>query len=121
MKAIIKFYQEETSYQFNAELSKSSVNVFCGTALNRFFEFINCAQKMKAKTFKFNQPINLMVEVDGKKYDTATCNEMLTSKLKLQHNNKSKLQFAKNVFNAVKFSASDVTETAINDVFESFE
>lgn len=117
----VTFYQPTMEYSFEAKVTTNSVNVFCGTALNRFFEFVNCAQKVGAKTFKLNQPINLLIEANGKKYDTGKCEEHIRAKLKMNNSDKSKLKFAKNVFNAVKFSIQDVSIVSINEVFESFE
>lgn len=117
----VSFYQNEIEYSFKAEVSNTGLNVFTGTALNRMFDFVSCAKSVNAKTFKFSQPINLRIEVEGKKYDTGVCNEMLQSKLKLQRSDRGMKTFAKRTFELIKFSTSEVIEMSINDVLESFE
>lgn len=120
MKISVNFYQNEISYQFDAEV-KDSVNHFTGTALNQLFNYVSLAKKVGASTFKFNQPINLSIVADGVKYDTGTCDQRFQSKLKCQRSSKGMATFSKRVFSLIKYSTNEVVDVSMNDVLEDLE
>jgi D-serine deaminase-like pyridoxal phosphate-dependent protein len=119
MKTLVKFYQNEGSYSFESEVTNESLSTYTGTALNRLFDYVNVAKKIGAKTMTYSKPINLLIEVDGKKFDTGTCKESLQAKLKLQRTNDGYKRFAVRTYELIKFSTMSIAEVGMNDVLES--
>jgi spermidine/putrescine-binding protein len=120
MKTKIEFFQEGTNYSFDAEV-KNSVNNFVGTACNQMFRYVTIAKAVNAKTFDFKEPINLRVTAKGVRYDTSTCDQALQAKLKLQRSDKGMVNFAKRVFELVKWSTTEVQDVTMAELLESFE
>lgn len=119
MKLQVSFYQENGSYSFTADVSKDSLSTFVGTSLNRMIDYSSIAQKVGAKVFSFNKPINLCIEAEGKRYDTGTCSEKLQAKLKCQRNAKGYKRFCVRVYELIKFSTMEITEMTFQDVLKS--
>lgn len=115
----VNLYQNDASYSFSANVKKDSLQTFVGTSLNHFFTYVSVSKKVGSKSFSFNKPINLHIEVDGLKYDTGTCDIALTSKLKCQRTSKGFRLFASRCFEIIKFSTVNPVEMTLNDLLES--
>lgn len=112
MKTTVFFYQDETSYSFSFDVTsenKQNLSTFVGTAVNRFRQFTEAAKRSKAKSFKFSENIDLLIEVDGKQlFDTAEVNETFGAKLKFARNKEGAKRFAHKVLDIVSFALSDI-------------
>ena len=117
----VTFYQANGSYSFSTEVNKDSLSTFVGTSLNRMIDYSNVARKIGARVFSFNKPINLLIEVEGKAYNTGICSETLQAKLKCQRTNAGYTRYAKRVFELIKFATMDITEVTFVEVIKSLE
>lgn len=112
MKATVFFYQDETSYSFSFEVNnknKQNLSTLIGTAVNRFRQFTEAAKQSGSQTFKFNENIDMLIEVDGRQvFDTAEVNEQFGAKLKFARNKEGARRFAHKVLAIVEFALSDI-------------
>lgn len=119
MKTTVFFYQEQMSYQFSFELTNDNKNLLSkliGTSVNRFRQFTEAAKRSGSQTFKFNESIDLLIEVDGRQlFDTAEVNEQFGAKLRFVRNQEGARRFAHRVLGIVQFALSDIE---IKDVEE---
>lgn len=116
----VRFYQADADYQFSANVSEDSLNMFVGTALNQLTKYLNVAKKCNAKVFRFTSPIGLQVEANGKIYDTGLANEKLTCKLRVQRSSKGYTRFAVRTFEVVKFAVNPIEGITLQDYLNSF-
>lgn len=112
MKASIYFYQENVSYNFTFEVNKETkkkLSTVVGTAVNRFRQYGETCKRVGAKSFKFNKPIGLHIDVDEKPlFDTADAREEFQNKLTFQRNRKGAKRFAVRVLEIVEFALSGI-------------
>lgn len=114
----VTIYQDANSYSFElTNIEKDNLSVLVGTALKRFFQFAMVCKSVNVKSFKFSEPIGLIVanEFDVPLFDSFD-NERFKTGLKLQRTKSGLKRFAVRTLEVIEFALSDMEQSSVEEL-----